>query len=194
MLVPQEKPFRHFGDTVASLWGGDIPKSTWKEFENLQKHFLQSFYKLRNKRHTPSFLRRDHLPLRSWSWKGLLNTCLRFKTVPCIDFLELHGNQAKRYKRRIKAKFCVPVGGKIWKNGLVDRMQHTCFVIHHYIYSSINDAFLQCQGIMTWDKCGGSRFTHYTTHVAPNYKSTFFAQRGSRTHRYMLEPIPLSAI
>ena len=34
----------------------------------------------------------------------------------------------------------------------------------------------------------------YTTHVAPNYKTVFFAERGNRTHRYMLEPIPLSAI
>ena len=61
--------------------------------------------------------------------------------------------------------------------------------------SSVNEAFLQRQYIMSWDKCGGSRFTHYTTHVAPNYKiSIFFAERGNRTHRYMLEPIPLSAI
>ena len=47
---------------------------------------------------------------------------------------------------------------------------------------------------MTWEKCGGSRFTHYTTHVAPNYETIFFAERGNRTHRYMLEPIPLSVI
>ena len=60
--------------------------------------------------------------------------------------------------------------------------------------SSVNEAFLQWQCIMTWEKCGGSRFTHYTTHVAPNYKTIFFAERGNRTHRYMLEPIPLSAI
>ena len=60
--------------------------------------------------------------------------------------------------------------------------------------SSINDAFLQCQCVMTWDKCGGSHFTHYTTDVAPNYNAIFFADQGNHTHRYMLEPIPLSAI
>ena len=88
--------------------------------------FLQSFYKLRNKCPTPSSsLRQDHFPLRSRLWKGLFNTCLRFKNVPYIDFLELHGKQVKRSKRRIKAKYCVPVGCKIWKNGLVDGMQHT---------------------------------------------------------------------
>ena len=47
---------------------------------------------------------------------------------------------------------------------------------------------------MTWEKCGGSCLTHYSTHVAPNYKTIFFAERGNRTHRYMLEPMPLSAI
>ena len=41
------------------------------------------------------------------------------------------------------------------------------------------------------DICGGSRFTHYTTNVAPNYKFIFFAERGNHTHRCMLEPIPL---
>ena len=47
---------------------------------------------------------------------------------------------------------------------------------------------------MTWDKCGVSRFTHYTTHVAPNCNTIFFTERGNHTHRYMLEPIPLSTI
>ena len=91
------------------VWGGSIPKSTWKEFENVQKHFLT---KLRNKHPTPSSLRWDHFPLRSRLSKGLFNTWLRFKNVPQI-FLELHGKQAKRSKRRIKAKVCVLVGCKI---------------------------------------------------------------------------------
>ena len=60
--------------------------------------------------------------------------------------------------------------------------------------SYVNEAFLQQQCIMKSNKCGGSGFTHYTTHVAPNYKNIFFAERGNHTHRYMLEPIPLSAI
>ena len=74
---------------------------------------IQSFYKLRNKHHTSS-------SLRSWPWKGQLNRCLRFKKVPHIDFLELHVKQAKRSKRHIKTKFCVPVDCKIWRNSLVD--------------------------------------------------------------------------
>ena len=60
--------------------------------------------------------------------------------------------------------------------------------------SSVNEAFLQRQCIMKWDKCGGSRVTHYTTHVVPNYKTIFFTERGNHTHRYMLKPILLSVI
>ena len=61
--------------------------------------------------------------------------------------------------------------------------------------SSINEAFLQRQCIMTWDTCGGSPFTHYTTHVALNYKTTFFVERGNRvSHRFMLETIQLCTI
>ena len=58
----------------------------------------------------------------------------------------------------------------------------------------VNEAFLQRQCITAWEESGGSRFTHYTTQIAPNYKTMFFAERGNRTHPYMLEPIPLSAI
>ena len=82
--------------------GGSIPKSTWKEFENVQKHFLTKF--LQAKKQTPYTLlfETGSLPIEITLWKGLFNTCLRFKNVPHIDFLELHGKQAKRSKRRIK--------------------------------------------------------------------------------------------
>ncbi|MCO5575516.1 hypothetical protein L7F22_029317 [Adiantum nelumboides] len=69
----------------------------------------------------------------------------------------------------------------------------------HLLYDAsrdpnVNEAFLQRRCIIAWETLGGSRFIHYTTHVAPNYKAIFFSERGSRTHPYMLEPIPLSAI
>ena len=60
--------------------------------------------------------------------------------------------------------------------------------------SQVNEAFLQRQCITAWEESGRSRFIHYTTHIAPNYKNMFFAERGNRTHPYMLEPIPLLAI
>ena len=135
--------------------------------------FLQSFYKLRNKWHTPS-LRRDHIPLISWPWKGSLNTFLRFKKVPYIKFLELHGKQAKRLKRPIKTKLCSSWMQDMEK--LFDRWDATPLLHDAPLDSSINEVFLQRQCIITWEKCGGSRFTHYTTHVAPNYKTIFFGK------------------
>ena len=84
-----------------------------------------------------------------------------------IDFLELHGKQAKRFKRRIKEKLSIPIGCKIWKKWF-GRWDATYLLHDASLDSSINEAFLQQQCIMTWDKCGGSRFTHYTTHVASN--------------------------
>ena len=62
------------------------------------------------------------------------------------------------------------------------------------IDSSVNEAFFATPMYHEMGQIEGSRFTHYTTHVAPNYKSIFFAERGNCTHRYMLEPVPLSTI
>mgnify|MGYP000182075081 FL=1 len=36
--------------------------------------------------------------------------------------------------------------------------------------------------------------SHYTTDVAPNYRTMFFDEGVNHTHQYMLETIPLSAI
>ena len=52
--------------------------------------------------------------------------------------------------------------------------------------SSINEAFLQLQCIMTWGKCGDSRFIHYTTHVTPNYKTIFFTEHENYINWYIL--------
>jgi hypothetical protein len=38
------------------------------------------------------------------------------------------------------------------------------------------------------------RFIHYTTVVAPDYKTKFFVELEKRIHGYMLEPILLYAI
>ena len=135
-------------------------------------------------------LRRDHFLLRSWPWKGLLNTCLRFKNVLHVDFLELHGKKEKRFKRLIKTKNCVLNGCKIWKKWF-GRWDATYFFHDASLDSFVNEALLQRQCIMTWDKCRGSRFTHYTTHVAPNH---IFVEWGNSIHRYMLEPISFSVI
>ena len=96
----------------------------------MSKKYCESFNKLRNNNiYPPPWDRitshRDHSHGKC-CW---IHTQGSKKSY--INFRELHGNQAKRSKRRIKAKFCVPIGYNIWKNGLVDGMQHTCFMIHH---------------------------------------------------------------
>ena len=73
-------------------------------------------------------------------------------------------------------------------------MQHTCFMMHHYILVYMIPFCNTNVLIMTWDKCGDSCFTHYTTHFAPNYKTIFFTEWGNCTHWYMLQPITLSTI
>ena len=47
---------------------------------------------------------------------------------------------------------------------------------------SVSEVVLQCQRIMTWDKCGGSCFTHYTIHVAPNYTNHTLCGTGKTVH------------
>ena len=59
---------------------------------------------------------------------------------------------------------------------------------------AVNEAFLQQQCIKTWESSGSSRFKHYTTQIAPNYKTIFYGERGKSSHHYLLESIPLSAI
>ena len=66
-------------------WDSIIPKSTRKEFENVQKHILTKFLLLTQSREkvTPSyFFRWDHFPLRRQPWNWLSNTRLRFKNIP----------------------------------------------------------------------------------------------------------------
>ena len=63
---------------------------------------------------------------------------------------------------------------------------------HASLDSSLNEAFLQCQCIMTCEK---AHITHYIAYVAPNYKNILFTEWGNHTwHQYMLEPILLSPI
>ena len=84
------------------------------------------FVKSINKRHTLAYsLRQGSFPIEIMATERVVDYMLKVQNVPHIDFLELNGKQAKRSKTRIKAKFCAPVGCNIWKNGLVDGMQHT---------------------------------------------------------------------
>ena len=95
--------FSYFDDIGASLWGGsighNIPKSTWKEFEKVQKHFLTKFLQVNKQTlYILLLLETRSLPLTSWSYEGLSNTCLSFKKVPHIDFLNCIGSKENYLK------------------------------------------------------------------------------------------------
>ena len=144
--------------------------TTWKEFENVHRHFLQSFSKLRNKNHTSSYiLWRDHFPL---------NTCLKFKEVPHIHFPESHMKKAKRSKGRIKAKQLVfhlytRYGKMTWKMGC-NTLASWCITRFICKWGLFATPIYHDMG-----EIGGSRVIDNTTYVAPNYKTIFFAECGT---------------
>ena len=112
------------------------------------KIFSYKVYKLRNKCHTfSSSLRWDHFPLRSWPWKWLSNICLRFKNVPQIDFLELHGKQAKISKRRIKANNFLYLGWMQYMENWFGWWDATHLFHDASLHSCVHDTFLQHQCI-----------------------------------------------
>ena len=84
MLGTQEIPLNpHFGDTNASLWGGGIAKSTWTEFENVQKHFLTKFPQV--KKQTPYILLlldTTSWPIESMAMERVAEYMLKFQKHP----------------------------------------------------------------------------------------------------------------
>ena len=89
------------------VWGGSIPKSTWKEFEHVQNlvHFLTKLRRLKKQTpYTLLLLERRPLLVEIIAMEMVVKyVMLKVQKVPHIDFLESHGKQAKRSKRHIKA-------------------------------------------------------------------------------------------
>ena len=126
MLGPQEISFRHFGDTSSSLWGGSILKSTWKEFENVQNKILTKYLQVKKQTpYTPLLLETISLPIEITTMVRVVEYMLKVQKCPPHRLPRIAWEASKKFQRRIKAKFCVLVGCKTWKNGLVDGMQHT---------------------------------------------------------------------
>ena len=95
-----------------------------KSLKMFKRFFSQCFSKLSHKHHICSyFLRLDHSPLRSWQWKGLLNTYSRFKRVSELNFLELHQKQTKRCKTQKQKE-------KFWLDTRYDEMVRKMNVTH----------------------------------------------------------------
>ena len=95
MLGPQEISFRHFGDTAASLWGGSIPKSTWKEFENVQKHFVTKFLQVKKQISYTLLLETGSLPIEIMAMERVVEYMLKLKTNPSHQLCRSEGSKQK---------------------------------------------------------------------------------------------------
>ena len=140
-MLSQEITFQHFGDThwcfcmgqkyglVASL------SPLGKSLEMTKSISLQSFSKLTNKCHTPSYvLRGDHFPLRSWVVGYMLKVQKQFLT------LTFQNHTRSEQKDTLKAKFRFVVGCERWKKWLGG--QDATHLLHNAsIDSSMNEAF-----------------------------------------------------
>ena len=133
------------------------------------------------------------LPIEITTIERVVQYMLNVQKCPSHRLPRIVWEESKKIPKTHKSKFFC----SSWMQDIEEwfgRWDATHLIHDASLDSSVNEAFLQRQFIMKWEKCGGSRFTHYTTHVAPNYKTIFFAKRGNCTHQYMVEPIPLSVI
>ena len=151
-----------------------------KSLKMYKSIFLDSFFKSRNKHRTPLLLlETGSLPIEIMAMERVVEYMLKVQKSLLLKLIRIAWEASKRCNRHVKAAVCILVKCKIYKNVLEDETQHTCFMMHQY---SVNEAFLYHQCILTWENCRGSRFTNYTTYVAPSYKTIFFVDQENHTH------------
>ena len=75
----------------------------------VHKHFLKNFLQVKKQTPYTLLLETGSLPIEIMTMERVVEYILKVQKVPRIDFLELHGKEAKRSKRRIKANICISV-------------------------------------------------------------------------------------
>ena len=176
------------------VWGGSIAKSTWQEFENAQKHCLTNVFQVKTQ--TPYMLlllESGSLPIEVLGMQRVVEYMLKTRDSPLHWLPKIAYEASQKVQKTSKSKI-LSSGWMLDIKKWFGRWDACHLVENASNDSQVNEAFLQRQCIMVWEKSGGSRFSHYTTYVAPNYKTLFFSERGNRAHPYILEPIALSAI
>ena len=176
------------------VWGGSISNSTWKDFEGVQKRFLTTFLKVKSQ--TPYrllLLETGTLPIEIMGIERVTAYMLKVKTSPQNRLPHIAWEASNKVQKTHKSKL-LSTG---WMLDISKWFKK--WDAHHLLNNAskdimVNEAFLQRQCLTKWEDEGGSRWTHYTTHIAPNYKNLFFLERNHRTQPYILEPIPISAI
>ena len=88
------------------VWGGSIPKSTWKAFENVQKHFLTKF--LQVKKQTPYtllLLETGSLPIEITAMERVVQYMLKVKKCPSHRLPRIAWETSKNIQKTHKRNF-----------------------------------------------------------------------------------------
>ena len=176
------------------IWGGSISPSTWEEFEGIQKRFLTNFLKVKSQ--TPYhllLLETGTLPIEIMGIERVVAYMLKVKHSPTHRLPHIAWEASCKKQKTHKSKI-LNTGWMLDISKWLKRWNASHLLHEASKDPTVNEASLQRQCITKWESEGRSRFTHYTTHIATNYKTLFFSKRTHRTQPYITEPIPLSAI
>ena len=64
------------------LWCGSIPKSPWKEFENVQKHFLTKFLQVKKQTPYALLLETGSLPIEITAMERVVQYMIKVQKCP----------------------------------------------------------------------------------------------------------------
>ena len=163
-LGPQEIPFQIFANIALSygveVWGIGIPKSTWKEFENVQKHFLRKFIKVTlQTSYTLLFLETKPLPTKITPMGRVVKYMLKVQKSPLCRLPRITLNVTKKIQKTYKSKTLY----SILVQNLEDGMQPLAsWYINRF---SVNEVLSQDQSIMIYGKNTITRTSYIMLHI-----------------------------
>ncbi|RYA37889.1 hypothetical protein DD603_24155, partial [Enterobacter cloacae complex sp. 2DZ2F2B] len=139
------------------VWGGSIGKSTWKEFENVQKRFLTNF--LQVKTQTPYMLlllESGSLPIEVLGMERVVEYMRKTQRSPLHRLPRIAYEASQKVQKTCKSKI-LSSGWMLDIKKWFGRWDACHLVKDASIDSQVNEDFLQRQCIMAWEKSGGSR-------------------------------------
>ena len=93
------------------VWGGSISKSTWKEFETVQKRFLMNFLQVKSQtQYMFLLLETGSLPIEIMAMERVVAYMLKVQHSPSDRLPKIAGQLLRRSERHTKANFYVLVG------------------------------------------------------------------------------------
>ena len=133
--------FRHFSLTGASIWGGNmgwkygvvlgsIPKSTWKEFENVQRHFLTKFLQVK-KQTSYTLLDMGSIPIEIIAMERVVEYMLKVQKSVSHQLPRIVWEARKKSQKMHKSKKNCFGWMQDIEKWFGSGMQHTCYLMHH---------------------------------------------------------------